>query len=416
MDAPRPPRPLEGLRVLELGQLMAAPLAGAYLAYFGAEVVKVEPPGAGDPIRGWRVLLDGTSLWWRSLGRNKRLVTLDLRRPEGQEVARRLAGKADVLLENFRPGTLEGWGLGPERLRAENPGLVVARVSGFGQTGPDADRPGFAAVCEAVGGLRHVTGHPGEVPVRSNLSLGDSLAAFQAVIGVLLALLRRGASGTGQVVDVSIVEAVLAVMEAAVPEYDACGAVRGPSGTTITGVVPTDAYPCRDGRHVVIGGNGDSIFRRLMREAGRPDLADDPALASNAGRAERRGEIDAAISAWTGTLDAAEVASRLRRAAVPCGPIQDVAEILADPHLSSRGCFEQVAVPDGGGTRPVRLPALGPRLSESPGRTEHAGGERSADTAAVLADWLGMAPSEIERLRRAGVLEAAGDPDMTRRR
>jgi crotonobetainyl-CoA:carnitine CoA-transferase CaiB-like acyl-CoA transferase len=249
------------------------------------------------------------------------------------------------------------------------------------------------------------------VPVRSNLSLGDSLAAFQAVIGVLLALLRRGTSGVGQVVDVSIVEAVLGVMEAAVSEYDACGVVREPSGTTITGVVPTDAYPCRDGRHVVIGGNGDSIFRRLMREAGRPDLADDPGLASNASRAERRAEIDAAISAWTRTLDAADVARRLRAAAVPCGPIQDVAEILADPHLSSRGCFERVAVPDRGGTRSVRLPALGPRLSESPGRTEYAGGERSADTDAVLADWLGMAPSEVDALRRSGIVDPPTNHD-----
>jgi crotonobetainyl-CoA:carnitine CoA-transferase CaiB-like acyl-CoA transferase len=343
---------------------------------------------------------EGTSLWWRGLARNKRLITLDLRRPEGREIARRLAYRADVLIENFRPGTMERWGLSPDALWAENPGLVVARVSGFGQTGPHASRPGYAAVCEAVGGLRHVTGRPGEVPVRSNLSLGDSLAAFQAVIGVLLALEARRRSGRGQVVDVSIAEAVLGVMEGAVSEHDRLGVVRGPSGTTITGVVPTNAYPTRDGRHVVIGANGDSVFRRLMREAGRADLADDPRLATNDLRVPRAAELDAAISAWTRTLDAEEVVARLERAAVPAGPIQSMAEIARDPQFLSRGVFEEVSV----GGRPLRVPALGPKLSRTPGRTERAGGDLSADTDAVLRDWLGLHPDEVATLRRTGVL------------
>jgi crotonobetainyl-CoA:carnitine CoA-transferase CaiB-like acyl-CoA transferase len=384
-------RPLDGVRVLELGQLMAGPWAGTILAYFGADVVKVEPPQGGDPVRTWRVLDDdGTSLWWRSLARNKRSVALDLRAEPDREVVRRLAAKADVLIENFRPGTLERWGLAPDDLRRANPGLVVARVSGYGQTGPSAHKPGFAAVCEAAGGLRHVTGHPGEVPVRSNLSLGDTLAAFHCVMGVLLALLHRerAPGRPGQVVDVSLLESVFAVLESAVPEYDRKGVVRGPSGTTITGVVPTNAYPCADGRHVVIGANGDSIFRRLMEVVGRPDLGSDPALATNAGRVSRAAEIDAVISAWTSRQSAHDVLAAMDAAAVPAGPIQTVADLLADPHVRARGMVEHVAV----GGRPLALPAIPPHLSATPGRTEWAGPALGAHTAEVLRDWLGEAP------------------------
>ena len=378
--------------MLELGQLMAGPWAGAILAYFGADVVKVEPP-EGDPVRTWRVLDDdGTSLWWRSLARNKRSLALDLREERDREVVRRLSTKADVLIENFRPGTLERWGLAPEDLRRANPGLVVARVSGYGQTGPSSHKPGFAAVCEAAGGLRHVTGHAGEVPVRANLSLGDTLAALHCALGVLLALLHRERTGgrPGQVVDVSLLESVFAVLESSVPEFDRKGVVRGPSGTTITGVVPTNAYPCRDGRHVVIGANGDSIFRRLMEVIGRPDLGADPALATNAGRVGRAAELDAAISAWTSQQPAHDVLAAMDAAAVPAGPIQTVADLLADPHVNARGMIEHVPV----GGRPLALPAIGPRLAETPGRTEWAGPALGAHTAEVLSDWLGEAPPE----------------------
>ena len=393
---------LAGIRVLEVGQLLAGPLASTFLAYFGADVIKVEPPRLGDPIRSWRVLDEGTSVWWRSLGRNKRCITVDLRKEEGRSVARRLAARCDVLIENFRPGTMERWGLGPDDLRAENPSLVYARVSGFGQTGPYAERRGFASVCEAMGGLRYVTGHPGETPVRSNLSLGDSLAAFQTVIGVLLALVHRerDPQEEGQVIDVAITEAVLGVMEAAVSEYDRCGVVREPSGTTITGVVPTGAYPCADGRHVVIGANGDSIFRRLMRAADRPDLAQDERLATNDRRVAHQAEIDEAITAWTSALSAADVLERLESAGVPAGPIQSADQLLDDPQWNARGIFETVDVAG----RPLRLTAIGPKLSETPGRTRWPGGDLGADTDEVLRDWLSMSTQEIERLRAAGVI------------
>ncbi len=385
---PGGPRPLDGVRVLELGQLMAGPYAGTILAYFGAEVVKVEPPQGGDPVRGWRVLDDdGTSLWWRSLGRNKRSIVLDLRTPEGRALARRLALKADVLIENFRPGTLEAWGLAPDDLRREHPTLIYARVSGYGQTGPDAYKPGFAAVCEAAGGLRYLTGEPGEVPLRANLSLGDTLAAFHCVMGVLLALFHRerAAGRPGQVIDASIVESVFGVLESCVPEYDRKGVVREPSGTTITGVVPTNAYPCRDGHHVVIGANGDSIFLRLMEAIGREDLARDAALASNALRVPRALELDAAISAWTRRHTRAEVLAAMDHAAVPAGPIRSAADLLADPHLAARGMIEHVSV----GGRPLALPAIPPKLSATPGRTDWAGPDLGADTADVLRRWLG---------------------------
>ncbi len=283
------PRPLDGIRVLELGQLLAGPFAGTLLAYFGAEVIKVEPPG-GDPIRQWRIVRDGASLWWRSLGRNKKCVTLNLRDPAGRALARRLAERCDVLIENFRPGTLEGWGLGPDDLKPVNPGLIFARISGYGQDGPYAARPGYASVCEGIGGLRYVNGVPGEPPVRPNLSLGDTFAGLHAAFGVLLALLdrQRRAPHAGQTVDVALYESVFNLLEAVVPEYDGAGAIREPSGSTVTGIVPTGTYRCRDGKHVIIGGNGDSIYKRLMHAAGRADLAEDPRLAGNAGRVEHQ--------------------------------------------------------------------------------------------------------------------------------
>ncbi len=381
-------RPLDGVRVLEVGQLLAGPFAGTYLGWFGADVVKVEPPG-GDPIRGWRMLEeDGTSVWWRSLARNKRSLVLDLRTEEGRATLRELALAADVLIENFRPGRMEEWGLGPEELLAEKPGLVYARVSGFGQTGPDRERPGYAAVCEAVGGLRHLIGEPGQAPMRPNLSLGDTLGGLHAALGILLALRQRDRTGRGQVVDVALTEAVFDMLEAVIPEHDRFGVSRAPSGTTITGVVPSNAYPCADGRWVVIGANGDSIFRRLMQTIGREDLAADDSLATNAGRVARARELDAAIGAWTKDRSAALVCQELVAASVPVGTIRDAAALREDPHFQARGLFERVETPSG----PLVIPALAPRLADTPGRSERAGPELDADRQSVLLDWLGSAP------------------------
>jgi crotonobetainyl-CoA:carnitine CoA-transferase CaiB-like acyl-CoA transferase len=398
---------MDGVIVLELGQILAGPFAGEILAAFGAEVWKVEPPEGGDPIRGWRALDpdDGTSLWWRSLGRNKKSVAIDLAAPRGQELARRLALQADVLIENFKPGTLERWGLDPEALRAANPGLVVARVSGFGQSGPYARRPGYAAVCEAFGGLRYLTGVPGAPPVRANLSLGDSLAGLEATIGVLLALRARDADPErrGQTIDVAIFESVFAVLESTVAEFARLGEVRAPSGTTISGVVPSNLYPARDGRSVVIGANNAANFTRLMRAVGRADLADDPTLAANAARVRRQGEIDGAIAAWTRTLGADEIVARLAEVSVPASTVYSVADMAADPHYTARGLFEVVAE----GERSFTLPAIGPKLSETPARTDWPGRALGADTRAVLMGALGLDETEINDLAEGRVIGLA---------
>jgi len=396
-------RPLDGVRVLEMGQLIAGPFAGQLLAAFGADVVKIEPPGRGDPLRRWRALDEhGTSYWWASIARNKRSLTLDLGQEPGRTIARRLIERSDVVLENFRPGRMEAWGLGPETFAESNPGLVYTRVSGYGQDGPYATRPGFASACEAEGGMRYVNGHPGEAPVRANLSLGDTFAGLHAVIGTLLALIARnaGPGGRGQVVDVSILESVFAMLEGVVPEYDGAGLVREPSGTTVTGIVPTNTYRSRDGRFVVIGGNGDSIFRRLMRAAGRDDLADDPSLADNAGRVAREAEIDAALAAWCATLDASALLAALEAAEVPSGPINSVADLMRDPHLLARGSVEQVTV--GGEAR--RMPRVHPRLSSTPARTERPGPALGADTDAVLAEWLEADVEQRRAWRDSGCL------------
>ncbi len=395
-------RPLDGVKVLELGQLIAGPFAGCILAYFGAEVIKVEPPGKGDPLRLWRVLDEnGTSWWWRSLGRNKKSVTLDLRESEGRKLARRLADEADVLIENFRPGTMEKWGLGPDELKASNPGLVYVRISGYGQSGPYASRPGFASVCEGVGGFRYINGFPGGPPVRPNLSLGDTLAGLHAALGVLLALIQRQhAPNGGQVVDVAIYEAVFNMLEAVVPEYDGAGVVREPSGSTLTGIVPTNTYLCRDGKYVVIGGNADSIFQRLMRAAGRPDMAEDGRFANNTGRVAHEREIDEAISAWTKTLDASAVLDKLAAAAVPAGPIYNVEDMMRDPQFQARGLFENVDV----NGRSLKVPAIVPMLSETPGATDWPGPEIGAHNAEILGSRLGLTPAEIDALRHRGII------------
>ena len=365
-----PSGPLSGLKVLELGQLIAGPFAGKTLADFGAEVIKVEPPGDGDALRKWRMLHQGTSVWWQVQSRNKQSVVLDLRTEEGRADTRRLAAEADVLIENFKPGTLEKWGLGYETLAAENPGLIMLRISGYGQTGPYRDLPGFAVVAEAMGGLRHLMGEPGRVPVRAGVSLGDTLAALHGVIGVLLALQARTQSiseaspkGRGQVVDVALYESVFNCMESLLPEYSVFGAVRQPAGSALPGIAPSNAYRCADGQ-VVIGGNGDSIFKRLMQAVGRADLAADPGLGDNAQRAARVDELDAAITAWTVQRQVAEVVATLQAVSVPAGRIYTVADIATDPHFLARGMIQTVTSADG---LTLTVPGIVPKLSATPG-------------------------------------------------
>jgi len=394
-------RPLDGIAVLEMGQLIAGPFAACMLGYFGAEVIKIEPPGHGDALRNWRVLKNGTSLWWRSMGRNKKCITLNLRKAEGRAIAARLAGHADVLIENFRPGMMEKWDLSPEALKQHNPDLVYTRVSGYGQSGPLASRPGFASVCEGFGGFRHINGFPGEAPVRPNLSIGDTLAALHAVIGILLALQHRAKpGGSGQVVDVAIYESVFNMLESVVPEYDGADLVRGPSGSTLTGIVPTNTYACADGKFVIIGGNADSIFQRLMNAAGRSDLANDPRLADNAGRVEHQQEVDDAISQWTATLDSKAVLERLTEASVPSGPIYSVADMMQDPQFKQRGMFETVQV-DG---EALKIPAIVPRLEDTPGETLWPGPALGEHNEEILGGQLGYSRDELARLAAEGVI------------
>ncbi|HLK03566.1 MAG TPA: CaiB/BaiF CoA-transferase family protein [Candidatus Acidoferrum sp.] len=394
--------PLAGVKVLELGQLIAGPFATAFLAWFGADVIKVEPPGTGDPLRTWRVVHKGTSLWWHLMARNKKCVTLNLRVPEGQKIARELAKKVDVVIENFRPGTLEKWGLGFEELKKENPKLILARISGYGQTGPYAQRPGFAAVAEAFGGLRYVTGEPDRPPVRPNLSLGDSVAGLHAALGILLALYHRDArGGSGQVIDVALYEAVLNLMEGTIPEYDKAGVKREREGMRLTGIVPSGTYPCADGAYIVIGANGDSIFRRFMLAIGREDLSADARLASNEGRSKHIDEIDEAISAWTRQKNSVDALKVLSEADVPSGPINSAEEMLRDVHFQARGVFEEA---DLGGGDTVKLPRLAPVLGETPGEMRWIGPTLGEHNAEVYGDWLGYPAAELERLRDQGVI------------
>ena len=373
-------RALEGIRVLELGQLIAGPFAGKTLADFGADVIKVEPPGVGDPLRKWRLLRDGTSVWWEVQSRNKRSVVLDLREKEGQEAARALAAEADVVIENFKPGTLEAWGLGWDELHALNPRLVMLRISGYGQTGPGRDRPGFGVIGESMGGLRYLTGEPGRVPVRVGVSIGDTLAALHGVIGVMLALYHRDArGGEGQFIDVALYESVFNVMESLLPEYDAFGVVRERAGSALPGIVPSNAYRCRQGQYVLVAGNGDSIFRRLMAAIGRPDLENDPDLAHNDGRAKHTARIDGAIEAWTSQRTQDEVLAVLEGARVPVGRIDSIADIACDPQYLARGMIVDTVAGDG---KPLKVPGIVPKLSATPGAIEHPAprlGEHDAD-------------------------------------
>jgi len=394
------PLALAGLKVLELGQLIAGPFAAKTLADFGADVIKVEPPKAGDPLRKWRLLKDGTSVWWQIQSRNKRSLALDLRTPEGQEVVRQLASTADVLIENFRPGAMEGWGLDPRALLELNPGLIVLRVSGYGQTGPYRDRPGFGVVGEAMGGVRHLTAEPGHVPVRVGVSLGDTLAALHGVIGVLTALQSRNATGKGQVIDVALYEAVFNCMESLLPEYSAFGAVRGPAGSALPGIAPSNAYMCKDGGYALVAGNGDSIFKRLMTLIEREDLGADPALADNAGRVARVAELDAAIGVWTRERSVSEVLDAMDEAGVPAGRIYSVEDIATDPHYKARDMLQEVLLDDGDS---LLIPGVVPKLSSTPGRHRRNAPVLGQDTDEVLRE-IGLTSEQIQSLRDKGIV------------
>ena len=392
--------PLNGLRVIELGQLIAGPFAAKTLADFGAEVIKIETPGNGDPLRKWRLLKDGTSVWWQVQSRNKRSVALDLKQPQAQDIVRQLVRDADVLIENFRPGAMEGWGLGPDDLHAINPRLIMLRISGYGQTGPYRDKPGFGVVAEAMSGLRHLTAEPGRVPVRVGISLGDTLASLHGVIGILMALHERQRSGQGQVIDVALYEAVFNCMESLLPEYSAFGAVRGPAGSALPGIAPTNAYRCRDGGYALIAGNGDSIYKRLMHAVGRDDLGQDPALADNAGRVQRVDEIDAALGAWAAERTVDEVLAVLDAASVPAGRIYTVADIAADPHYQARGMIQQVEMNDG---TSMAVPGIVPKLSRTPGGHRRNAPALGQDTDAVLSN-MGLTPEQIQTLKDQGIV------------
>jgi formyl-CoA transferase len=390
------PAALAGVRVVEMGQLIAGPFCGKTLGEFGADVIKIEAPETGDPLRNWRLIKEGTSVWWQVQSRNKRSVALDLRQKEGQAIARQLIAEADVLIENFRPGTLEGWGMSPQELHQLNPGLVMLRISGYGQTGPYRDLPGFGAIGEAMGGLRHLTGEPGRVPVRCGVSIGDTLAALHGTIGVLTALYHRKVNGgRGQVIDVALHEAVFNVMESLIPEYSAFGAVREPAGSALPGIAPSNAYRCGDGGVVLVAGNGDSIFKRLMTAIGRDDLGRDPALAGNAGRVQRVAEIDAAIEAWTLQRGIDEVLAVLGEARVPAGRVYTARDIVEDPHYRARDMILQQATRDG---HTVEVPGIVPKLTGTPGAVRSSAPGLGDDTDAVLAE-AGFSADDIAALR-----------------
>jgi formyl-CoA transferase len=400
MNGPMAPDALAGLRVVEMGQLIAGPFAGKTLGDFGADVIKIETPGSGDPLRNWRKILDGTSVWWQVQSRNKRSIAIDLRSPEGQDIAKRLIAQADVLVENFRPGTLEGWGMDYETLSRDNPGLIMLRISGYGQTGPYRDQPGFGVIGEAMGGLRHLTGEPGRVPVRCGISIGDTLAALHGTIGVLTALYHRKVNGgKGQVIDVALTEAVLNVMESLIPEYSAFGEVREPAGSALPGIAPSNAYKCSDGV-VLIAGNGDSIFKRLMATMGRNDLGLDPELADNAGRVQRVEEIDQAIGAWTQSQTVDAVLDQLAGAKVPAGRVYTARDIVNDPHFRARDMILRQHTRDG---HEMDVPGIVPKLMGTPGRVRSSAPRLGDDTDAVLAE-LGLSADQIQQLRQQQVV------------
>ena len=392
---------LSGIRVLELGQLIAGPFAAKTLADFGAEIIKVESPQEGDPLRKWRMIHEGTSVWWQAQSRNKQSICIDLRVKEGQEIVRRLAKEADVLIENFRPGTMEKWGMGWDELHTLNPKLIMLRVSGYGQDGPRRDEPGFAAIAEATAGLRYITGHPGEVPARAGLSLGDTIAGLHGALGVLLALYERDArGGEGQMIDVALYEAVFNLTESLLPEYHVFGAVRQPAGGALPGIAPSNAYPSSDGQYVLIAANGDSLFKRLMELIGRADLANDPDLARNDGRAKRAEEIDQIIGEWSKQRTLEDILSALQSIAVPAGRIYTAKDIAEDPHYRARGVIQTV---ESAGGLKVEMPGVVPKLSNNPGAIRHRAPTLGEHTDIILQS-LGLSAEQIKALKEAGIL------------
>lgn len=391
--------PLVNLRVIEMGQLIAGPFAAKTLADFGADVIKIEPPKVGDALRKWRLLKDGTSVWWQVQSRNKRSLSLDLKQPEAQDIVRTLIQEADILIENFRPGTLEGWGLDPEKLLEHNPKLIVLRISGYGQTGPYRDKPGFGVVAEAMGGLRHLTAEPGRVPVRVGVSIGDTLASLHGVIGILLALQERHQSGKGQIIDIALYEAVFNCMESLLPEYSAFGEVRQAGGSALPGIAPSNAYLCADGGYVLVAGNGDSIFKRLMGMIGRNDLANDPALENNDGRVARVVELDQAIGEWAKTMTTDQALQLLDSVAVPAGKIYTVADIANDPHFKARGNIETIQMHDGS---KLDVPGVIPKLSRTPGSIKTLAPSIGENTDEILRS-IGLTETQLASLKERGV-------------
>jgi formyl-CoA transferase len=403
MDSPmmQPSKPLAGLKVVELGTLIAGPFASRICAEFGAEVIKVESPDGGDPLRKWRKLYEGTSLWWFVQARNKRSITLNLKHEDGREVLKKLLAEADILIENFRPGVLEKLGLGWDVLHELNPKLVMVRLSGFGQSGPMKDQPGFGAVGESMGGLRYITGFEDRPPVRTGISIGDSIAALWGVIGALMALRHREVNGgNGQVVDVALYEAVFAMMESMVPEFDVFGFIRERTGNIMPGITPSSIHTCADGKHIQIGANGDAIFQRFMRAIDRQDLADAPDLADNAGRDARRDELYGVIDRWAASLPLSEVEAILVRAEVPASRIYSAEDMFADPQFLAREMFLQAKLPDG---KPFKMPGIVPKLSETPGGVEWTGPALGEHNAQVLGE-LGYSAEHIAALKAGGAI------------
>lgn len=394
---------LEGLRVLEMGQLIAGPFASRLLAEFGADVIKVESPTTGDPIRTWRIVENGTSLWWYVQSRNKKSITLDLRQEEGQEIIRRLVKEIDILIENFRPGTMEKWGLSYEELKKINPKLIMLRVSGYGQDGPYRDKPGFGSIGEAMGGLRYITGYPDRPPTRVGISIGDSLSALYAVIGALMAVYHRDVNGTGegQVIDVALYESVFSLMESVIPEYDRVRVIRERTGSTLPGITPSNTYACADGKYVVIGANGDAIFKRLMNAIGRTDIAEDPRFENNAKRSEHAEYLDGIIEEWTKSMPFNEVIKYLDKARVPAGSIYSVEDILNDPHYQARQMIQDVEVE---GLGNLKMPGIVPKMSATPGSIEWAGPKLGQHTEDVLKENLQLTKEQIEELKDKGII------------
>ncbi|MFC7062399.1 CaiB/BaiF CoA transferase family protein [Halobacillus seohaensis] len=394
---------LEGVKVLELGSLIAGPFAGRLMADFGADVIKIEPPEKGDPLRDWRHIYEGTSLWWRLQSRNKKSITVDLKSEEGQDIVKSLVEECDIVIENFKPGTLEKWNLGYDQLSAINPGLIMVRVSGYGQTGPYRDKPGFGSIGESMGGLRHVTGNPELPPTRVGVSLGDSLAAMYSVIGAMMAIYHRDVNGTGkgQVIDVALYEAVFSLMEGSLPEFDKLGAVRERTGSSLPGIAPSNTYQCKDGKYIVIGGNGDAIFKRLMNSIQQPELAEDERFQSNSGRAAQADYLDEVIENWTKTVDLENALETLDEARVPAGPIYSIEDIVNDPHYLSREMVQNFKMNE---EESLKIPGVVPKMSETPGETKWLGPELGQHTDEIMKSLLTFDDEKIQELKDKGVI------------